>query len=142
MSEVNFLFSPNGDLLNFVLYSPIDISNVVNEKVAVLSINELLEIAKSHFVHSDFSQYDSSMRFDPDKASIACDVVNNNIVYGLSRIRVPNTDASYYFVPTVALYGDVSFSNKDTGEIYHFEEGERFVMLNTVDGSFINEVNQ
>lgn len=142
MSEVNFLFSPNGDLLNFVLYSPIDISNIVNEKVAVLSINELIEIAKSHFVYSDFSQYDSSMRFDPDDASIACDVAINNIVYGLSRIRVPNTDASYYYVPTVALYGDVSFSNKDTDEIYHFEEGKRLVMLNAVDGSFINEVNQ
>ena len=110
--------------------------------MAVLSINELLEIAKSHFVYSDFSQYDSGMRFNPDDTSIACDVVINNIVYGLSRIRVPNTDASYYYVPTVALYGDVSFSNKDTGEIYHFEEGERFVMLNAVDGSFINEVNQ
>lgn len=142
MSEVNFQFSANGDLLNFVLYSPIDISKVVNSKVAVLSIGELIEIAKSHFLYSDFSQYDSSMLFDPDDKTVACDVTINRIEYGLSRIRVPNTDASYYYIPSVAFYGDIAFTNKDTGDVYHFEESKRLVMLNAVDGTIINEVNQ
>lgn len=107
MTDASFQFSANGDLLNFVLYSPIDIANVVNDNVAVMNIDDLLEKGKTYLEHSDFSQYDSNMLFNPEDENIACSVSVNKIEYALSRIRVPNTEASYYYIPSLAFYGDV-----------------------------------
>lgn len=107
-----------------------------------MSIGDLFERTKTYLEHSDFSQYDSNMLFNPEDENIACSVSVDKIEYALSRIRVPNTEASYYYIPSLAFYGDVVFTNKSPGEVYHVEEGMTLVTLNAVDGSIINDTNQ
>lgn len=148
-SEASFSFSPNGDLLSFRMTSPIDTKEILNENVTVKNVDELIELAKNHLKLSDYYKYGLSAE-TLDKADIyygeklTCHVELCRMEYGMLRVKVPNTDESYYYVPGIVLSGTVDYMGKDTGEILA-SSGESIwydrviplVAINAVDGTNI-----
>ena len=69
---------------------------------------------------------------------IKCTVRIDHMEYGLSRVKVPDTDESYYYVPSVLFSGSKLYYGEESGTVY-FEsaESEPLVALNAVDGTNI-----
>lgn len=112
-------------------------------------MDELIEKAKNHLSLYDYGEYGLSIKDVQDNEayfgeSIQCRVYISKMDYGLSRVKVPNSNNSYYYVPSLALYGTVDYYGKDSGSIY-FSSGELLsenriiplILLNAIDGSII-----
>ena len=141
MPSVEFQYSPDGQLIFFLLQSPIDCAKLLNSNVIALPMSELLEKAKSHFELSTLTSYDTEGRLGSNSSNIKCKLNVNEVKYTLSRIRVPETDASYYYIPTLTLLGSAEFQDKETGETYFVNEEMILLSLNAVDGTIINSTN-
>lgn len=142
-TEARFEFSGNGELVRFRMYSPIDIYKVVNDNTKVLSNAELLAKAQKLLALSDYYQYDKSFVIDFANEAIGCTVDICKCVYQLSRIKVPNTDDHYYYVPSLQIQGNIQVFGKTSGDIYYASDApETLLTLNAVDGSVINATNQ
>lgn len=67
--------------------------------------------------------------------------------FGLTRIKVPDTDDRFYYVPAVLLSGTISYCGVDTGMAYfsidEFTDGPitPLVCFNAIDGSVIQLQN-
>lgn len=149
MSEVTFQFSGNGDLMGFHMQSPTDPVEVLSENASVKDMDELMELAKDHLTLSDYNEYG----YHPDLiksaeeeegGKLVCNVDISQMEYGMLRVKVPNTDESYYYVPGMILYGSVDYVGSKTGKIY-YSSGASYgssrisplVAINAVDGSNI-----
>ena len=137
LTDSQFIFAPDGTLLSFQLISPVDITSVINETPKVLGMDELLEIAKNHFILSDAHSYGPGGIIEEMGQEIDCNVIINKMEYGLARVKVPNTDDRYYYVPSIVLVGNIEYNIHDTGEICFSEESTTLLNLNAVDGSVI-----
>lgn len=135
LTEANFSFSAGGELVDFTLYSPIDITQIVNKNAKTLTLKELLSRAKEQLSYSDAYQYGGI--FEGMQEDVICKVQISRIDCGLTRVKAPNTDNTYYYVPAIMLVGDVECCIKNTGETYFFNENVPLLMLNAVDGSVI-----
>lgn len=143
LTDASFCFSPNGDLLSFVMHSPVDVEKVLNENVAVLEMQELVQKAKNTLSYSDYYNYDPGFLIDSVEEELRCIVNICDIEYKLNRIRVPNTEANYYYVPCMTLLGFIEFSGKESSTVYYSSETPiSLVSINAVDGSVINVTNQ
>lgn len=142
LSEAEFTLSPDGDLLSLHLLSPVDLIDVVNEKPVVLKMDELIDIAKNYLQNSDILGYGFGSVIENEKIDVTCSVYINNLEYGLSRVKVPNTDDSYYYIPSIALYGNIEYYLQDTGEVCFSKEDTTLLILNAVDGSVISLSNE
>lgn len=153
MTDVYFDFAADGKLYRFDMLSPIDVKEVLNENVATLSIDELIDIAKRQLSLSDYQAYGlSGETLQMDEQSVGekfvCKVNLCEMEYGMTRVKVPDTDASYYYVPALVLYGSVDYCGAESGQIYA-SSGESFassrviplLALNAVDGSVIEMTN-
>lgn len=141
-SDINFEFAPNGELLSFFCYSPLEVQEVVNSNVKVLSILELLEIAHSQLRLTDSYAFGFGMFLDYINEAVQCHVTISSIEYGLSRIKVPNSIDEYYYVPSVAFKGYSEYIGKETETVFWCDETpQTFLILNAVDGTVIKAVN-
>lgn len=139
LTDANFRFSANNELVEFNLMSPVDVAEVINNNVAVMSSEQLKSIVKDKLILTDYRAYDTLGITDIFDAKIACKVTISSIEYGLSRVKVPNTDESYYYVPALSIYGQPEYSNPDSGEVfYSANEPILLLTINTVDGTLIN----
>lgn len=149
MTDANFQFSVNGDLLDFSMFSPINIKEILNENVATKCIDELLELAKNHLMLSDYHEYGMSTDYlnlmqEDAGEEFVCQVDICQMDYGMLRVKVPSTDESYYYVPGIILSGTIDYIGKHTGNVYA-ASGETIwndrivplIALNAVDGSVI-----
>lgn len=148
LTDAQFQFSANGDLIAFDLDGAIDITETVNTNVATLSMDELMERVKNHITLSDSGAYSISMdtleSLEKDYGEeIVCNIDIMQLEYGLTRVKAPNTDDSYYYVPAILLSGTCNYGGVDTGMIY-FSSDEMndgpivpLVCMNAVDGSII-----
>lgn len=142
LSDVQFEFSANGDLLSFSMYSPVDVKQVVNEDVQTLSFEELSKLAQNHFTLTDIYEYDSVSIVDHASEKITGVVTISDAIYGLTRVKVPNTDESYYYVPAISFLGAVELYGETSGDLYYeSKEPEPLLVLNAVDGTIINLAN-
>lgn len=152
LTDASFGFSADGRLVSFQLYSSIDVTEILNDNVATLGIDELMEKAKSHLSLSDRASYgnaESALESYEETFGepVVCRIDVTELKYGLTRVKAPNTDDSYYYVPALLLSGSVAYCGKDTGTVY--ETNEQFtgkptwalVCLNAVDGSVIELQN-
>lgn len=149
LTSASFVFSANGDLISFELISPIEISEVVNESVATLSVAELMDNAESHLslygVSSGFGiPYDVIDGWQVHYGEqFSCKLEISEMKYGLARVKVPNSDFHYYYIPVMVLYGSVDFYGKDSGTLYYRSEDlftsrtQDLIWINAVDGSII-----
>ncbi len=142
LTDVSFSFSADGKLVRFSLESPVDVKGIVNENTRVLSTEKLLSLVKEQLTLSDAYAYGYGMFAFPDSEDLNCDVNVSSIKYSLARVKVPDTDESYYYVPTVSVLGSVRITGKDSGDLYMEEtSAEPLLILNAVDGSVINQTN-
>lgn len=141
MTMAEFRFSSNGDLIYFHMESPIDVKQVVNENVAIINFESLISKAKDHLVLSDVSAYVPTYVMS-NKEKMVCNIDIDSFQYGLLRVKVPNTDESYYYVPGIVLSGLVTVETKDGSKLYYTSESPiALVALNAVDGTIIELTN-
>lgn len=141
LTDVHFEYSADGKLVNFVMRSPIDIVEVVNDNANVWSIDALLDRAKQHLELSDYYEYGFGSDIEFASEELKCFVNISRVGYNLIRLRAPNTDASYYYVPGIVLFGDVEYIGSETGNTYYSNEDQLLVSLNGIDGSVIGKTN-
>ena len=143
-TEAFFYFSANGDLVFFGLNSPVDVKTVVNEEVAILPVEALMEKVKSHLSLTgveETSEYFvmSSLYQEP----MTCQVNLSKVEFGLARMKAPNQDDTYYYSPALKVYGSMNYYSKSTGErlenLIHEDPNFLYdlVWINAVDGSIL-----
>lgn len=137
ITDVNFVFSANGELVTFALYSPVDVVNTVNDNVATKSTEELLELARNHLELTDYHKYGFGGVVDSLGEEIDCTVTITKLDANLMRVKVPDSDDHYYYIPAVVLKGEVVYSSAASGEVYYSEEDVPLVTINAVDGTII-----
>lgn len=145
LTDAQFKFNMSGTLLEFTMFSPIDIKSVVNSNVQLLSMDELFQRAEGHLALSDYYQYDYMGYLLDSPENWLCMVNISDAELGMTRVKVPNSDESYYYVPAISFTGAIQYQEKDTGTVYDVEtEGDKQVLLilNAVDGSVINMTNE
>lgn len=145
LTNASFEFSPAGDLLYFELQSPVDISTIVNNNVAILDFPTLLEYAKQTLSLTDIYTYDFNSIVDICKEQdikLECIIEIDKLQFGLIRVKKPNTDESYYYIPGVILNGNVAFYKKNTGELLCCLDEMQLLALNAIDGSVIQLSNE
>lgn len=146
LSNVKFTFNFSGDLVAFEMYSPVDVTSIINANVQTLSFDELIERSKNHLALCDYYEYDYLGCLYSGIEDYNCYVNVTEVKYGLTRVKVPNTDESYYYVPSMIFWGSVQFEGKESGEVYDMEaelgEINPLLILNAIDGSVINATNE
>lgn len=135
LTEATFEFSADGTLMNFILYSPVDVVRVVSENVKTMTSEEMINRAKEQLSLSDAYEYGATLDNVCDEFN--CTVSIAKVEYGLTRTKVPNTDESYYYVPSAAFFGNVEYCIRSTGETFYYQENIPLLMLNAVDGTII-----
>ena len=93
---------------------------------------------------SDYYAYDSLQFLAQKSEDYICLVNICDTDYGLTRVKVPDADESYYYVPAIFFYGNVQYQGKETGILLDVdvEEVRRSILvLNAIDGSIINITN-
>lgn len=143
MTEAHFQFSANGDLVSFTMTSPIEIKQVVNENVKVMEIGDLLELAKAHLTLSDLQEYGIGWMLQWIDEELLCNIEITQLNYGLLRVKVPNADESYYYVPGFTLSGSVEYIGRESGDVYYTsDEPQILVAINAIDGSVVELYNE
>ena len=145
-TDAEFVFSPNGELIDFTLFSPVDLIEVSNENGTILSIDVLLEEAEKYFIQFDSSKYSDLIVSSEVSAPLRLEAMIENIQTGLSRSFVPDTPDKYYYVPSITFTGNYSIINTQTNETVFLsdsisQEPFCFLTLNAIDGSIINTRN-
>lgn len=123
LTDLNIVYSPDGQLMDFSLYSPVDITETSTWN-SLVSLDELMEKAAENL--STRSASDGEER----------QILVQNVEYGLARIKGDSID-NYRYVPAILLtgwYGD--YVNGYT-EPYYEKENATLVCLNALDGSVI-----
>lgn len=143
LSDVQFVFSANGELISFSLFSPLDIQEIVDDNVKVPSIDNLLNQAQKHLELSDSYNYGFGPFLEFIEEEVQCNITVSEIEYGLSRIKVPNNEDAYYYVPSIRLKGCSEYIGKESSEAYYVsEKPEILLVINALDGTVINATNE
>lgn len=140
LTEADFEFSADGTLMDFFLYSPLDVKQTVNDNVKVMAMEDIVNRAKEQLSLSDAYEYGAVL--DNVENDFNCTVNITQFEYGLTRTKAPNTDESYYYVPAAMFLGDVEYRYQNTGEIFYFQEDVPLLLLNAVDGTVIPLENE
>ena len=69
-------------------------------------------------------------------------VLINQIEYNLIRVKKPNTDDYYYYVPGYLFSGNIELFDKSSGETFSYLEDINLMALNAVDGSVVYMNNE
>lgn len=132
----------NGDLISFRLFTPLDVEEVVNEHVKTMDMNALLEHAQDVMMLTDAYTYSFGSYLQFIDEAVQCNITVSEMEYGLTRIKVPDQEDSYYYAPAIQLKGNVEYVGKESGKTYYVsEDPEELVVINAIDGSIINSTN-
>lgn len=147
LTDAHFAFSADGKIVEFALDSPVDMQEVVNDNVAVLEFDELLQRAKDHLKRTDYYEYGFGSVIDDVKKEedLTCIVTINQLEYNLLRVKDPDSFDSYYYVPGLVLSGTTEYYGKDTGDLYYThinpnnkdQNSRTLLVLNAVDGTVV-----
>lgn len=149
MTGANFVFSASGDIIDFGLISPVDVLEVPNKNVAVISTEELTEKCKQQLSLSDRAAYGLPEYFIEETEAysgekLLCNIKITDAEYGVGRVRVPNTDNNYYYIPVLAFRGTATYISDKTGSVYYdntpANEDEKppiLLCINAIDGTII-----
>lgn len=135
LTEADFTFCSDGSLMDFFLYSPLDVKQTINDNVKVMSMEDIVTRAKKQFSLSDAYEYGAVL--DSVGNDFSCTVSITQLEYGLTRTKAPNTDESYYYVPAAMFLGEVEYRYQSTGETFYFQDSVPLLILNAVDGTVI-----
>ena len=137
--EISFRFS-GGRMTSFEYLGPLDLVSVLNENVAVLSGDEIMNAFEAHSKLDDIKGYqiggipEELVDQVPQVVSVTAQV--DSVSFGLVRTRIKNNEADFYLLPAYTFSGDYSCTYSNGME----EPGEGAILttVNAVDGSIIN----
>jgi len=136
-TDVEFEFSPNGDLINFSMYSPVDIVDSSYETES-LSIETLLDIAKEHLITSSASNYSFIPGLYEGFVDVGCRITVTGLDYSLTRTTDVDDRKPFVYSLGVSLSGSVEYYNKENGEVIAYEENRILLVLDGADGSYVS----
>ena len=132
-TDINFEFAPNGELLYFHMYSPVDIVSS-NYGDQMLSIEELMEIAKEKLIASSASNYGI---FPEISNVIGCRITVRDVDYSLTRMTDQDTRQTFVYSLGASLSGDVEYYNMVSGQIVDVEENRVLLVLDALNGDIV-----
>ena len=138
LTDAHFVFSANGDLISFTLFSPLDIQQIVSEGVQPLSVERLLAQARQHLALTCAEDYGSGFgsMLQLMQIEAQCSVTVSQIEYGLSRTG--GAEEGFSYVPSILLKGRVEYIGKEDGKSYYASEvPEVLLVMNAMDGTVI-----
>lgn len=142
MTDVNFKFSADGHLLSFALYTPLETEVVVNDNAKVMGMEELLERAQELLTLTDRYEYGYGMLLDYANENVKCSVNISRVEYGMVRVKVPDSDDGYYYVPAITLKGAAEYIGVETGKVYYQDDSDNTLLtINAIDGTVVNTTN-
>ena len=139
-SDVQFVFAPTGELISFTLTTPLEIQGMSTQNS--LGAEQLFTRAQEIMTLTDATAYGLGdlVQFIPEEA--LCKVTISEIRCGLSRIKTPEQENCYYYVPSIAFYGTAENQGILTGKTYYYsEKPELLLLLNALDGNIIDDVD-
>ncbi len=137
ISEVEMEFSPTGQLITFNLMSPLDIIHISDENKDVLSLEELLQKAKTNLSYSDLYQYGIGDMINLINEEVECRVNIHTLQEGLIRVRIPNCDDHYKYIPGFALYGNIEYIGRDSGKCFFSNENVLLTQMDAQTGAIL-----
>ena len=142
--EIIFEFSPDGEFRYFNYNGALDVVEVPNESVAVMSFDEMTERIETQLSLDDIGMY-QLFGDDPNApAELTTDKVVMDITdmeFGFARTKIKDERFDFYLVPSVTLSGSYTMYNESGEELYTYPEtnlATPILVLNLVDGSVIN----
>lgn len=137
-------FSAGGDLVYFDMTSPVDITTVINEGTATLSMEELLDRAKEHLSFSGLEETQDYYLLDLYYENpVSCKITLDGLDFGLIWVRAANKDFTYYYTPALTVYGTTRYYDKGTdreADVFFLDpvpKSRTLVWINAIDGSII-----
>lgn len=133
-SDASFSFAPDGTLLDFSVYSLVDVVDVRNSGVT-LGGDELLKVAKDRLAERGLAFYNS---YYPTDLAISAKVYIDRMTYGLVRIEIEK-GITYRYLPALCIDGHVELYD-EYGKIFYESTTDgltRMLVLNAVDGTDI-----
>ena len=123
--------------------SPIEMESVVNEKTAILSLDELMDRVKNQLALNDAESINTIIEQENLYGEeLICKVNVSDVSYGLARVQIQGEGTErYYYVPALVFKGSANYYGKDSGKCYVETEVGRttpFLWINAVDGSVIS----
>lgn len=148
VSQIQFFFSANCDLVAFGIRGLCEIKEVKNSNVATLPMTELMEKAQNHMALYDAKALDRytgnalmlEVLTGRSMDSLNCKVTITELEYGLARFPVANS-TSFYYAPAVVFYGTIDYCDPETGEVItgtgnpYGTRIQSLVVVNAVDGT-------
>lgn len=137
-SEWTLSLSPNGNLIDMNLKSPLDVVAEVNSNVKIIEWERVIELLENYLKNTEPAFFDDSIGMI-DGAKI--DIEINRIHVGLARIRIKDNQSDFYLVPAIQFSGDyeIMLNGERIYSYSDFYGGEKdFAVVNLIDGSIIN----
>jgi len=121
-------------VVGFLWEYPPEILNVLNENVAIISYDEIKEIAKSQLQRSQTAD-----EFELSQNS-GKTIEINRIVLNMMRVAKEDSMDSYYYLPVWDFLGPtvVYSAEESEGEGIPLTSGKSFLTINAIDGSIID----
>ena len=142
--KVTFEFSPDGKFKYFEYNGALDVVEVPNESVAVMSFDEMTERIETQLSLDDIGMYQLFSNDPNAPAELTTDKVVMDITdmeIGFARTKVKDERFDFYLVPSVTLSGSYTAYNSGGEELYTYPEtnlATPILVLNLVDGTVIN----
>ena len=142
--KIRFMFSNDGRLMVFDYMGALDVVEVPNESVAVMSFDEMTERIETQLSLDDIGMY-QLFGDDPNAPEeLTTDKVVMDITdmeFGFARTKVKDERFDFYLVPSVTLSGSYTMYNESGEALYTYPEtnlATPILVLNLVDGSVIH----
>ena len=151
MTEAKIEYNAEGTLVGFEIQTPMDVVEVLNDNVATMTMDDLVQRVKDQLSLTDkeaFGTYGEILDMMERSAGeeFICKVDLCQIEYGMVRIRIPNTEDGYYYVPALKCSGTIDYVGAQSGKVYRSSgtdiQTDRILpilVLNAVDGSVIEQ---
>lgn len=117
LTSAEFAFAPNGELLSFTLYTPLDVQRVEPAENSGLTMQQILSMAQEQLMTTGAEQYGYNL-LQFINEPVKCNVSLEDIHYGLTRINVPGEDA-YVYVPAASLWGVSEYIRESDGKVLY-----------------------
>ena len=149
VSQIQFFFSTNGDLVGFNMHSLTEVKEVKQSRVVTIPFDKLIEQAEFHLQLYDAKAMDAfagnaqmlELTTGRSIDTMNCKVEISEMDYGLARFPVANSK-SFYYAPAAIFRGSIDYCDRETGAVLtgtgnpYGARIQTLVAINAVDGTF------
>ena len=146
--EMTVLFDADG-ISGFNYSNMLEVVATVNDNVEILPFEKILTAAENQMKMTNGT--DLNMSYGEWVSALEISVTNAEL--GLSRVRIKDSAADFYLIPTYTFYGivtaldengepimisDYDENGHEIGESFPYTTAKELAVINAVDGSAIN----